>query len=109
MKLIAVEFLIIVSPLFFIGLINKVKALWAGRKGPPFLQPYYDFFKLLGKGEVISTTTSFVFKAAPSVNVAAVLFALMVVPLPVVGSTVHFEGDFRAISRIFSRWQSFSP
>ncbi len=102
MKLIAVEFLIIVSPLFFIGLINKVKAIWAGRKGPPLLQPYYDFFKLLGKGEVISRTTSFVFKIAPSVNVAAVLFALMIVPMPIVGSAVHFEGDFVLFAYVLS-------
>ncbi|HQT91950.1 MAG TPA: NADH-quinone oxidoreductase subunit H [Candidatus Kryptobacter bacterium] len=94
MKLIAVECLLIVSPLFFIGLINKVKAAWAGRKGPPLLQPYYDFYKLLRKGEVISRTTSFVFKIAPSMDVAAVLLALLIVPLPILGSVVHFEGDF---------------
>jgi formate hydrogenlyase subunit 4 len=85
---------IIISPLFFIGLINKVKAVWAGRKGAPLLQPYYDFFKLLGKGEVISKTTSFVFKVAPSLNIAAVLFALMLVPIPTLGSVIHFDGDF---------------
>ena len=102
MKLIAVECLLIVSPLFFIGLINKVKAAWAGRKGPPLLQPYYDFFKLLRKGEVISRTTSFVFKIAPSINVAAVLLALLIVPLPILGSVVHFEGDFVLFAYVLS-------
>jgi formate hydrogenlyase subunit 4 len=86
--------LIVISPFFFVGLINKVKAIWAGRKGAPLLQPYYDFFKLLGKGEVISKTTSFVFKVAPSLNIAAVLFALMIVPIPTLGSVIHFDGDF---------------
>ncbi|MCL4538120.1 MAG: NADH-quinone oxidoreductase subunit H [Bacteroidetes bacterium] len=88
------EVLIVVSPLLLVGLITKVKAFWGGRKGAPLLQPYYDFFKLLGKGEVISTTTSPVFRIAPSIGLAAVLFALMIMPLPVVGSVVHFEGDF---------------
>lgn len=88
------EILIIVSPLFFAGLIAKVKALWAGRKGAPLLQPYYDFFKLMGKGEVISTTTSPVFRIAPSVGVAATLFAFLIMPIPVFGSVIHFEGDF---------------
>jgi formate hydrogenlyase subunit 4 len=88
------EILIIISPFFFIGLINKVKAIWAGRRGAPIFQPYYDFFKLLGKGEVISGTTSFVFRVTPSITIAAVLFALMMVPLPMFGSVLHFDGDF---------------
>ena len=88
------EVIIIISPLFFVGLIAKVKAIWAGRKGAPVLQPYYDFFKLLSKGEVISTTTSPVFRIAPSIGIAATLFALMILPIPVFGSVIHFEGDF---------------
>ena len=83
-----------VSPLLFTGIINKVKAIWAGRKGAPVLQPYYDFFKMLRKGEVISKTTSFVFQITPSINIAAVLLALMIVPIPCVGSIISFEGDF---------------
>lgn len=83
-----------VSPFLFIGILNRVKAVWAGRKGASVLQPYYDFFKLLGKGEVISKTTSFIFKLAPSINVAAVLFVLMIVPIPLLGSLINFPGDF---------------
>jgi len=85
---------IIISPFFFIGLINKTKAVWAGRKGAPVIQPYYDFFKLLKKGEVISKTTSFVFLISPSINIAAVLFALMIIPVPFIGSIISFSGDF---------------
>ena len=83
-----------VSPFLFIGILNRVKAVWAGRKGASVLQPYYDFFKLLGKGEVISKTTSFIFKLASSINVAAVLFVLMIVPIPLLGSLINFPGDF---------------
>jgi formate hydrogenlyase subunit 4 len=86
--------ILIVSPLFFIGLINKVKAIWAGRKGASVLQPYYDVFKLLRKGEVISRTTSFVFKISPTVNISAMFFALMLIPFPLVGSLISFPGDF---------------
>jgi formate hydrogenlyase subunit 4 len=93
MKIIFIA-LLIVSPLFFIGLINKVKAIWAGRKGASLLQPYYDFSKLLKKGEVISKTTSFAFRLSPSINVAAVLFVLLMIPVPGLGSVLHFEGDF---------------
>jgi formate hydrogenlyase subunit 4 len=82
------------SPFFFIGIVNKTKALWAGRKGASVFQPYFDFFKLLRKGEVVSKTTSFVFTTAPSINVAAVLFAMLFVPIPCIGSVMSFPGDF---------------
>jgi formate hydrogenlyase subunit 4 len=90
----AVDVLIIVAPLFLVGLTGKVKAIWAGRRGAPVLQPYHDFFKLLGKGEVISRTTTPLFMIAPSVSIAATLLALMIVPVPVLGSVIHFDGDF---------------
>jgi formate hydrogenlyase subunit 4 len=86
--------LILISPLFFLGLINKIKALWAGKKGAPLLQLYYDFFKLLRKGEVISKTTSFIFQIAPSINIAAVIFTMAIIPVPFLGSLISFPGDF---------------
>ncbi|MCX6150647.1 MAG: NADH-quinone oxidoreductase subunit H [Ignavibacteriales bacterium] len=82
------------APFLFLGVINRVKALWAGRKGTPILQPFYDFLKLLRKGEVISKTTSYVFKIAPSVNIAAVMFAFLILPIPAVGAILNFPGDF---------------
>ncbi len=36
------------------GVINRTKAVFAGRRGPPLLQAYYDFAKLLRKGAVYS-------------------------------------------------------
>jgi formate hydrogenlyase subunit 4 len=82
------------SPFLFLGVINRIKAIWAGRKGTPLLQSYYDFMKFLHKGEVISKTTSYIFKIAPSFNIAAVFFALMIVPIPAIGSIFNFPGDF---------------
>ena len=38
------------------GIINRVKAKTAGRRGKPLLQTYYDLARLLRKGEVISRT-----------------------------------------------------
>ena len=40
------------------GIINRVKAKFAGRHGKPVLQTYYDIAKLLRKGEVISRTST---------------------------------------------------
>ena len=45
-------------PPLLLGVIGKTKALFAGRVGPPLLQPYYDLIKLFRKGSVFSTTTT---------------------------------------------------
>ena len=59
------------------GFINKTKALFAGRRGPPLLQPYRDIVKLLRKGLVLSETTTWVFRAGPVVTLAAVAIILL--------------------------------
>ena len=86
--------LLLIVPFFFLGLINRVKALWAGRQGAPILQTVYDLRKLLRKGEVISKTTSFVFRLSPSVQIAAMIFAALLIPLPGQPSLISFPGDF---------------
>ena len=63
------------------GVINRVKAWFAGRRGPPLLQAYYDLWKLLHKGAVYSKTTTWVFVAGPIVGLACATTALLIVPL----------------------------
>lgn len=87
-------FILLFAPFLFLGIINRIKAVWAGRKGSPILQPLYDFLKLLKKDEVISKTTSLVFRIAPTFNIAAVIFAFLLIPIPSFGSTISFNGDF---------------
>jgi formate hydrogenlyase subunit 4 len=86
--------LLFILPFLFLGLINRVKSLWAGRKGPSIIQPFRDFMRLMKKGEVISTTASFVFRIAPSVTFAAVIAAGLIVPMAGGKSIVSFEADF---------------
>ncbi len=81
------------SPLIF-GVINRTKALFAGRRGQPLLQTYYDLAKLLRKGAVYSRTTGPIFRASPVVGVAASLVALCIVPLGGVRGLLAFPGDF---------------
>jgi formate hydrogenlyase subunit 4 len=71
-----------------------VKAVMAGRRGPSLLQPFFDLVKLLRKGEVVSRTTTFVFRIAPSVGLAAVLAAALFVPLSSGRPLLSFDGDF---------------
>ncbi len=80
------------APLFP-GIILKVKAFFAGKKGPPLLIKYYTLAKLLRKGSVYSTSTSFVFKMGPTVSFATALMALLFFPLAGVKPVFFFHGD----------------
>jgi formate hydrogenlyase subunit 4 len=78
---------------FLFGVIGKTRAFFAGRKGPPLLQAYYDIAKLLRKGAVYSTTASWIFRAGPLVSLAALLTAACIVPLGSLGAPLSFTGD----------------
>jgi formate hydrogenlyase subunit 4 len=80
------------SPLLA-GIINRTKAKFAGRRGQPLLQLYYDLWKLLHKGAVYSRTTTWVFRAGPIVGLAASMAALLLVPLGSTGALASFPGD----------------
>ncbi|MCE5186393.1 MAG: NADH-quinone oxidoreductase subunit H [Planctomycetaceae bacterium] len=82
----------LLAPLLF-GIINRVKAFFAGRRGQPLLQSYYDLWKLLNKGAVYSTTTSWVFRASPVVCLAAVVIVACIIPLGA-RNVISFSGDF---------------
>lgn len=95
-------------PFLFVGVINRVKSLWAGRKGPSLLQPFFDFARLMKKGEVISTAASFVFRMAPSATLATILTAGLVTPMIRHRSIIGFEGDFIFFAYILALGKFFS-
>jgi formate hydrogenlyase subunit 4 len=81
------------SPLL-LGIINRVKALFAGRRGQPLLQTYFDLWKLLRKGAVYSRTTTWIFRAGPMLGLAAVLVATVLVPFGNFPALIAFPADF---------------
>ncbi len=83
---------LILAPLL-LSVVNQTKAFFAGRNGPPLLQPYFDLWKLLGKGAVYSRTTTWMFRAGPVVGLAAVLVALLLVPFGGKAALIAFPGD----------------
>lgn len=83
----------IALPPLLIGVIAKTKALFAGRVGPPLLQPYFDLAKLIRKGTVLSHTASWVFLAGPVASLATTLLALMLIPLGNGEAPISFQGD----------------
>ncbi len=85
--------LVLLMPPLLLGVINKTKAWFAGRDGPPLLQPYWDVLRLLRKGAVFSRTTSWVFQVSASLQLATVLCAALVVPTAFMSSPLGFGGD----------------
>jgi len=75
------------------GIVNRTKAFVAGRRGPPLLQPYRDICKSLRRGTVYGEVTSWVFRLGPVANLAALLAALLMVPLGGISAPLSFTGD----------------
>jgi len=93
--MIVIAFLLIVfSALLFSGIINKVKSVTAGRKGPSYFQPVFDIIRLFKKHSIYSTTTSYIFRLAPLVYFATIFTALLFIPFFRNKGLFSFEGDF---------------
>ena len=86
--------IVFLLPPLSLGVINKTKALFAGRVGPPLFQPYYDLAKLFRKGTVLSRTTTWVFLAGPAVGLVTTILAALLIPLGGHAAPIAFEGDF---------------
>ena len=92
------------------GVINKVKAWFAGRRGPPVLQLYYDLARLWRKGVVLSTLASPGFVIGPAVAWVALAGAALLLPLGPAGGLAGFRGDvlvliyLMALARFCTAW-----
>jgi formate hydrogenlyase subunit 4 len=86
--------LILISAVFFTGVINRTKSILSGRKGPGILQPVKDIIRLFKKGAVYSKTTSFIFQIAPAIYLSSVVMAMLVVPFGQSKGIISFSGDF---------------
>src|SRR5579864_2070907 len=90
------------------GVIAKTKALFAGRDGPPVLQPYYDLVKLFQKGSVFSTTTTWVFRAGPVVGMVTAAIAVLLIPLANSSAPISFTGDLIVLAYLLGLGRFFT-
>lgn len=97
MKILSV-LLILSAAVAIPGVINRTRALLAGRKGTRFLQHLYDVRLLLRKGAVYSTTTSALFRAVPSVYLGAAFVAMLFIPVGDLSPVLAFDGDLIAFA-----------
>ena len=98
---------LVLAPLL-VGVVNRVKAWFGGRRGRPLLQGYYDLGKLLRKGAVYSDTSSWVVRAGPVVGLAATLCALVFVPAGRVPSVLSFGWDMVAVAYLLGLARFFT-
>ena len=85
--------LMIVVALLITGVINRTRAVMAGRKGLPFFQHIYNVRLLLCKDSVYSHTTTILFRVAPAVYLAAAVVAILMIPVADLYPIISFEGD----------------
>ena len=77
---------------FFLWVERKAVALMQGRIGPPFMQPFYDFIKLLGKSNPPRTgIAGALMKVWPLLAVSSAAGAVAL--LPVLPNYGGFQGD----------------
>ena len=98
---------LVLAPLL-LGLIVRAKSFFAGRQGPPVIQPYRDMAKLLRKGAVFSRTTTWLFGAGPVVSLAALLTAALLVPAGKVPALLSFSGDFLLVAYLLAAARFFT-
>ncbi len=84
----------LVMPILMVGLVNRTKSLWAGRKGPRLLQSGWDLLRLLGKRPVYSVVATPLFRAGAWVVLVASVLAAMIAPIMGNVAPLQFEYDF---------------
>ena len=90
--------LVLTLPIVLVGLVNRSKSWWAGRKGPRLLQSAYDLWRLLGKRPIISTVASPLFRMSAYVVLVCALAAASMVPMLGQFAPVQFSHDFIVVA-----------
>jgi len=93
---------LLVMPIVVTGTINRVKARWAGRVGPPIFQLAFDLWRLVRKTPVYSKVTTPVFRVGPAIVLVTSVASACIVPLAGTGSLVAFSFDFVWFAYVWS-------
>lgn len=93
-KLLAHAGAILALPILLVGVVNRTKSCWAGRRGVPLLQAYYDIVRLARKRPVYSSVSTVFVKAAPAVALGTALVTGLLVPLLGRMPLLSFPFDF---------------
>ncbi len=86
------------------GVIRKMKAMMQHRVGPGVLQPYRDLAKLFRKGEVVSDSSSWLFRFIPYACASAMILLAFMIP-SVYAEVFAPYGDLIALVYIFTLYR----
>lgn len=86
--------LALTMPILMVGLVNRTRSWWAGRRGPGLAQSFWDLARLLRKRPVISSVASPLFRAGAWVVLAASLLAAQIAPMLGPLAPLQFDHDF---------------
>lgn len=92
----------VVVALSITGVINRTRALLAGRKGIRFAQHIYNVRLLMRKGAVYSSTTSILFRIAPCIYLGATLMAFLFIPVADLWPLFSFHGDIVLVAYLLA-------
>ncbi|MBI2396963.1 MAG: NADH-quinone oxidoreductase subunit H [Xanthomonadales bacterium] len=81
-------------PILLVGVVNRTKSWWGGRKGPSLTQSFRDLARLLRKGSVVSATATPLFRAGAWVVLASALLAAQIAPWIGPLAPLQFRHDF---------------
>lgn len=92
----------IVVALSITGVINRTRAVLAGRKGIRFFQHVYNVRLQLRKGAVYSTTTTALFRIAPCFYLGAAIVAFLFIPIADLEPLLSFHGDIILVAYLLA-------
>ena len=90
--------IVLSMPILLVGLVNRTKSWWVGRKGPRLLQSAYDLWRLLGKRPVVSATASPLFRAGAYAVLICGLLAASMIPMLGQYAPLQFSHDFVVVA-----------
>ncbi|MBQ7286481.1 MAG: NADH-quinone oxidoreductase subunit H [Candidatus Gastranaerophilales bacterium] len=90
-KILNIIFLLII-PFLMVGIIRKTKAFFGARYGASIFQPFWDFIKLMKKESIFSSSTTLIFKIAPVISFACIIFAALFTPMVQGNAIIDVEG-----------------
>ncbi len=86
-------FIILLLAFLLPGVINRTRAVLAGRKGYSLYQHISNVGLLMRKGAVYSPTTTLIFQVAPAVYLSSAFTAALLLPVGYFVPALSFKGD----------------
>ncbi|MFP5460536.1 MAG: respiratory chain complex I subunit 1 family protein [Gammaproteobacteria bacterium] len=85
---------VLAMPILMVGIVNRTKSWWAGRRGPKLFQSFWDLMRLLRKQPVTSSVATPIFRVGPWVVLVASLLAALIAPVFGAVAPLRFDHDF---------------